>query len=185
MESTSSPSSQSAEWFYIGHYGQLGPLTQDQLEELVVDGVVSPETYVWRPGMADWVRAAAMPELMPALRTTFQASPPTPPPGPGLARPAAPPVQLAPHRPPPPAIGGDAYAMALAMPVSDKNRYVAGVLQFIPGVGRLYLGYAAQGVLQILLTPLCLLGWVWSIIDGIVMLSGGVKYDGYGRKLPD
>lgn len=68
---------------------------------------------------------------------------------------------------------------------SDRNRILAGILQFIiPGIGRLYLGYAAIGVMQLLLTCF-LIGAIWSVIDGIVMLAGGVKLDGYGRVLSD
>src|SRR5579859_2938673 len=39
------------EWYYIGHYGQLGPLTREQIDELVTGGVISRDTYVWRAGM--------------------------------------------------------------------------------------------------------------------------------------
>ena len=68
---------------------------------------------------------------------------------------------------------------------SDRNRALAGVLQlFLPGVGRIYLGYAAYGVLQLFFS-VCAIGIIWSIIDGIIILTGGVKMDGYGRQLPD
>jgi TM2 domain-containing membrane protein YozV len=70
---------------------------------------------------------------------------------------------------------------------SDRSRAAAGILQLIlPGVGRMYLGYLAYGVLQLLLTIMtCGLLWLWSFIDGIIILTGGVKLDGYGRQLPD
>ena len=67
---------------------------------------------------------------------------------------------------------------------SERSRVLAGVLQLlIPGVGRIYLGYAAYGVMQLLLVPCLLVGWLWSVIDGIVILAGGVRLDGYGRHL--
>jgi TM2 domain-containing membrane protein YozV len=82
-----------------------------------------------------------------------------------------------------PGISNTLYAGA---PRSDRNRTLAGVLNFIPGAGRIYLGYWAIGVLQLVCTFMtCGVLWVWSIIDGIIILSGGVKTDGYGRALPD
>lgn len=165
-----------AEWYYVGHYGQLGPLTFEQMEELVRDGVVERDTYVWRAGMSDWEPAAFHRDL----QTYFQAiQPATPPP---------PPVPAQRHRSaqPAPAYGYQQGWGLVDVPVSDRKRWIAGVLQLlIPGSGRIYLGYAAQGVIQfILFTPCGLgVGWFWSIIDGIVILAGGLKLDGYGRKL--
>ncbi|RYG37576.1 TM2 domain-containing protein [bacterium] len=68
---------------------------------------------------------------------------------------------------------------------SDRSRALGGVLQLIiPGAGRIYLGYSAIGVLQLILWP-CGVGWIWGFIDGIVILTGGVRMDGYGRHLTD
>ena len=67
---------------------------------------------------------------------------------------------------------------------SDKNRTLAGVLQlFLPGIGRMYLGYYAYGTLQLVLFLCTGVLWLWSFVDGIIILSGGVKYDGFGRVL--
>ena len=67
---------------------------------------------------------------------------------------------------------------------SDRSRAVGGVLQLFPGVGRMYLGYWAHGVLQLVFT-LCGFGLLWSWVDGLYILAGGVKLDGYGRRLPE
>lgn len=70
---------------------------------------------------------------------------------------------------------------------SPSSRVLAGVLQILlPGVGRMYLGYTAIGVLQLVLT-ICTIGilWIWPIVDGILILAGAVKHDGYGRVLTD
>jgi TM2 domain-containing membrane protein YozV len=67
---------------------------------------------------------------------------------------------------------------------SDRSRAIAGLLQVIPGVGRMYLGYWAHGVLQLVFT-MCGIGLFWSWIDGLIILAGGVKLDGYGRRLPE
>ncbi|MDX2066088.1 MAG: GYF domain-containing protein [Fimbriimonadaceae bacterium] len=193
------------EWFYIGQFGQLGPLTLDQMEELVSVGVITPETYVWKDGLPNWVRASDAPELVALMRVSQRESTPPPPP-PSWNAPSPPVAQPAPSAP---AFNGNAYAApnptapaygvqgydpsgmpyqygsAYGTPVSDRSRVLAGVLQMlIPGVGRMYLGYAAIGVLQLLLA-MCVVGYIWSFIDGVMMLIGTVKMDGYGRKLAD
>jgi hypothetical protein len=47
----------------------------------------------------------------------------------------------------------------------------------------MYLGYAAIGVLQLVLFACTGVGIVWAWVDGIIILSGGVKFDGLGRPL--
>ena len=177
-----------AEWYYIGHYGQLGPLTGEQIEELVQGGVIARETYVWRTGMGAWQSAGDLAELEEAFKRAepFFASPP-PPPGASLR----PPPPSSPATTAAPPYGTDiAYSYGGYMPSyptlkSDRSRALAGVLQLIvPGVGRIYLGYAAYGVLQLVLS-LCMVGWIWSIVDGILILTGGVRVDGYGRQLAE
>jgi hypothetical protein len=208
-----------AEWFYIGHYGQLGPLTREQFDELIEGGVVGRETYVWKAGMADWAPA----EKVPGLADSFQKadpflSPPPMPQGPpppsrgvtGMIGTPAPPYQLVnpPYQPnvpftaPPPApttpVPYNPSPYAIQQPGvmstlyssgirSDKSRSLAGILNIlIPGIGRMYLGYSAIGALQLILT-ICSGGalWIWSIIDGVYILCGGAKTDGYGRILSD
>jgi len=176
------------DWYYIGHYGQLGPLTREQIDELVQGGVIARETYVWRSGMTDWLPA----EKVPDLTGLFQSADPmlTPPPPPGV-RPtatASPPTPSMPNMP----LGnmelatvGYGLTNSYTSPKSSLSRVLGGVLQLVvPGVGRIYLGYAAIGVLQLLLS-LCGVGWIWSVIDGLIILTGGVKMDGYGRTLSD
>ena len=182
------------EWYYIGHYGQLGPLTREQVDELIASSVIERDTYVWRVGMAQWQQAGAIQDLALTFRSnaTFGDPPPPPPPnfskGPGVQTgapsqnpfaAAAPPVQ------PTQFISNYNYAYPALR--SDKSRVAAGILQIIfPGIGRMYLGYMAIGVLQLLLT-ICSFGvlHIWSIIDGIIILSGGLNMDGYGRQLKD
>jgi TM2 domain-containing membrane protein YozV len=74
------------------------------------------------------------------------------------------------------------------LPYSDKQKMVAGLLQLllpivgICGVGRLYTGHVALGVLQLLF------GWltcgIWPLVDGILILTGKVT-DAQGRPLRD
>ncbi len=70
------------------------------------------------------------------------------------------------------------------VPKSDKSRIAAGILNLLPGFGRFYLGYAAHGVLQ-LMTSFCGVGLIWSWLDGLYIMVGGAKYDGYGRVIDD
>lgn len=181
------------DWFYIGNYGQLGPLTREQVDELIDGGVITRETYVWKTGMAQWQTADRVAELA----DTFRRSDPylAPPPPPMATVPTATPAP--PISQPygtssfgatsptwsPATTGGHLLAIK-----SDKSRVLAGLLNLIPpgGIGRLYLGYSAYGVLQLVLGFVtCGVLYLWSVIDGIVMLVGGVKYDGYGRVLED
>ncbi len=41
-------------WYYAVGQEQKGPVTEDQLHALAKDGVVTPDTLVWRDGLADW-----------------------------------------------------------------------------------------------------------------------------------
>ena len=67
------------EWYYIGHYGQLGPLTKDQVDELIHGGVIARDTFVWRAGMTDWVRADSAPEVLSTFHLAHPVEPPPPP----------------------------------------------------------------------------------------------------------
>jgi hypothetical protein len=175
-----------AEWFYIGHYGQLGPLTREQIDELVEGGVIARDTYVWRAGMTEWLAAERIPDLASAFQKANPYASPPPPPS-ARATPPAPPV--VPARSSSfdslPVNTSPAYLSSYPLARSDKSRTLGGVLQLlVPGVGRMYLGYSAIGVLQLALS-LCGVGILWSWIDGIIVLAGGVRMDGYGRQLND
>lgn len=71
---------------------------------------------------------------------------------------------------------------------SDKSKTTAGLLQILLGsfgVGRFYLGYTGLGIAQIAVVWLtCGLGGIWTLIDGIMMLTGKVP-DAQGRPLRD
>lgn len=41
-------------WYYAVGQQQQGPVTEEQLQALAKDGVVTGDTMVWREGMADW-----------------------------------------------------------------------------------------------------------------------------------
>lgn len=173
------------EWYYIGHYGQLGPLSKDQIDELIQGGVIVRETYVWRAGMTDWVRADSTPELGPTFGAMQPVAPPPPPLSHTVPNPVPPSYGTDYIPPVHPVVHQQSYPRFNVVK-SDRSRTLGGVLQLlIPGVGRMYMGYAAIGVLQLVLTLCAGVGWVWSVIDGIIILGGGVKMDGYGRQMND
>lgn len=68
-----------------------------------------------------------------------------------------------------------------------KSRVAAGLLQIFFGgfgIGRFYLGYGGIGVAQLLVTLItCGVGAIWGLIDGIIILCGGVKTDAQGVPL--
>ena len=92
------------------------------------------------------------------------------------------------------------------LPFSEKSKIAAGLLQLllplagIPGVGRLYTGHIGIGLTQLIgyfvawaffwLTFWLIIGfvflpvvfglWLWSIVDGIVILASASPRDGRG-----
>ncbi|BBZ65343.1 hypothetical protein MINS_07720 [Mycolicibacterium insubricum] len=96
----------------------------------------------------------------------------------------------------PPASGGypaaqPGYPAPYGQPAygwSDKSKTTAGLLQILLGsfgVGRFYLGYTGLGIAQIAVVWLtCGIGGIWTLIDGIMMLTGKVP-DAQGRPLRD
>ncbi len=69
------PPPQSA--FHISVNGQqAGPYNMQQLQQLVMSGQLTPATFVWKTGMAEWTEANKLFEL----EQLFNAAPPPPPP---------------------------------------------------------------------------------------------------------
>lgn len=53
----------------------VGPLATSELSRLITEKRVTKETYVWRPGMAEWQLAESVPEV---LRLVALTPPPIP-----------------------------------------------------------------------------------------------------------
>lgn len=71
------PPPQSA--FHVSVNGQqAGPFNMQQLQQLVMNGQLTPATFVWKSGMAEWAEANKLIEL----QQLFSAAPPPPPPPP-------------------------------------------------------------------------------------------------------
>lgn len=119
---------------------------------------------------------------------------------PGYGYPAGqPPYGSSPYAAVPPS--GYGTDPVTGLPWSDKTRTTAGLLQLllpfagICGVGRLYAGQIGIGLVQLIgflvgaFLVIVLVGlviapaiWLWSVVDGIVLLASGGR-DGYGRPL--
>lgn len=54
-----------ARWFLLRGDEQVGPLMLDEMRRRVLDGTVTPETWVWADGMPDWMPARRVPALVP------------------------------------------------------------------------------------------------------------------------
>ena len=59
-----------SEYYILNGSEQQGPYTIDQLR-----GRVTPQTYVWREGLADWVQAINLPEISAVLLPEGSVSP--------------------------------------------------------------------------------------------------------------
>src|SRR5215204_4865525 len=74
------------------------------------------------------------------------------------------------------------------LPLSDKTKLVAGLLQILLGgfgAGRWYTGHTGLAIGQIAATWLtCGIGGIWPLVDGIMILVNGGT-DAQGRKLRD
>ncbi|HSP20271.1 MAG TPA: GYF domain-containing protein, partial [Myxococcaceae bacterium] len=57
-------------WFAMVRGSQVGPMAQAPLEQLIRAGEVTPKTFVWCEGMAEWRRAETLPVLGQALAST-------------------------------------------------------------------------------------------------------------------
>ncbi len=69
--------------FYVTVNGQqAGPLSLEQIRQMISQGQVKPNTYVWKQGLANWVPANQVPEIA----GLFGATPPPPPPPPPPAQ---------------------------------------------------------------------------------------------------
>ncbi|MEU5045081.1 TM2 domain-containing protein [Streptomyces griseorubiginosus] len=105
-------------------------------------------------------------------------------PPPGYAPPGFPPPG---YYPPPGTYTGDPNAPygydPYGRPYSDKSKVIAGILQLTLGgfgVGRFYLGNVGMGLAQLFT---CGGLGVWSLIDGILLLTGNDHTDEHGRIL--
>lgn len=60
-------SGEGAVWYYYTNDEQNGPVTIIELAEAVVEGVCDLDALVWKEGMADWVPAEQIPQIVAVL----------------------------------------------------------------------------------------------------------------------
>jgi hypothetical protein len=65
-----------AAWYINLQNQQHGPYGSDQMKNFIAEKRVSPETMVWKTGMAAWMRADQCQELLPYINQSGHGSPP-------------------------------------------------------------------------------------------------------------
>lgn len=65
-------------WSYNKNGQPCGPAETTELQNLLRNGTLSPDTLVWQQGMTDWVPARTVPELAEAIPAVGTAPPPLP-----------------------------------------------------------------------------------------------------------
>ena len=74
--------------YYVSHNGQqIGPFTIPQLTQLVQNGQLTQQSFVWKQGMANWEQAGSVAELASLFAPPMPGNGPTPPPMPGGSTP--------------------------------------------------------------------------------------------------
>ena len=77
--------------YYVGVNGQqIGPFTVPQLTQLVQNGQLTPQSLVWKQGMAGWEQAGNIAELATLFAPPMPGTGATPPPMPGSTPPPMP-----------------------------------------------------------------------------------------------
>lgn len=80
---TPPPPPSPATFMVYANGAQAGPFDMSQLAQMAAGGQLTPATYVWRQGMANWTAASQVPELQ-ALFAPATPPPPPMPPMPGM-----------------------------------------------------------------------------------------------------
>ena len=67
-----------------------------------------------------------------------------------------------------------------------KSKITAGLLAILIGLGihNCYLGFTGKAVAQLLLS-FCGVGYIWCLIEGIMILTGSINQDANGLPLRD
>ena len=61
-----------ARWYHLQGEEQHGPIALAEIRELVLEGTVTPDTYVWADGMPDWLPAREVPAITPPAQLREQ-----------------------------------------------------------------------------------------------------------------
>ncbi|NPU67923.1 DUF4339 domain-containing protein [Bradyrhizobium sp. 83012] len=63
-------------WYYAEQGQQQGPISEDELRDLIARSVVTAETLLWSDGMAGWEKAGRIPGLMSGVASIAPGGPP-------------------------------------------------------------------------------------------------------------
>ncbi len=58
-------------------------------------------------------------------------------------------------------------------PATESKKLIAGIFALLLGawgVHKFYLGYTKEGIIQIVLTLCCGIGWIMALVEGIIYL---------------
>ncbi len=78
------PMPQAATYFAVVNGAQSGPFDMNVLKQMVGMGTFTKETLIWKDGMANWMSAGQVPEMVQVFGAAPPPLPPTPPPTPGV-----------------------------------------------------------------------------------------------------
>ncbi|MFM8469260.1 MAG: DUF4339 domain-containing protein [Limisphaerales bacterium] len=174
-------------WRYVQNGQPSAPVDTAALTALLTNGTISPDTYVWREGMTNWLAAKAGPEFA----NCRPASPPAVPPVPGAANAAPPAPPSAPGSAADDIEKNRAFAIIayrwllfvvghLAAPNSKFAKYhanqglVLGLASIVASVGCFVIGIIPfVNMIRVLAIPLLWVGWLVLTILGIVNAAGG------------
>ncbi len=80
------------QWYFANNNERQGPVSEAEFQSLVQQGIIRPDTLVWRQGMGNWQPyaqvAATLPPPMPLVPSDLTAAPFPAAPGPAAAVPA-------------------------------------------------------------------------------------------------
>ena len=51
-------------YFVIIEEKQAGPFSEQELSRLISEGTINKETFIWKPGLQNWVIAEKLPEVL-------------------------------------------------------------------------------------------------------------------------
>jgi len=78
--------------------------------------------------------------------------------------------------------------MGVVNTTEQKSKMTAGILGILVGgwgVHNFYLGYTGKGIAQIFLSFCFGIGYIWGLIEGIMILTGSINTDANGVPLKD
>lgn len=52
-----------AAWYYVQNNDRLGPVSEEQLKQLLINGPLTAQSYIWRKGFENWSKAAEVAEF--------------------------------------------------------------------------------------------------------------------------